>query len=700
MAVTKPIALDETLQAVNTTLQGIKTGIEERNTAFSTHAENKENPHEVTKAQVGLGNVLNVAQYSKDEVDASLLLKADKADTYTKDEVDSKESALNTTITNHVEDVTNPHSVTKAQVGLGNVRNVEQYSKDEVDTKLATKSDSTHNHDSRYYTETEVDTKFSDAETKLKNNVTITVDTDNNRQYNMAIYGTQVATFTVPPDKFIESVSYDADTDTMTFVFNKGDGTTETIDVDISDLVDTYTAGNGLNVASNQFSLKLKTGESVLKVDATGLSADTYTKTQIDSKDALKANSADVYTQAEIDASLLLKADKSTTYTKTEVDDLKTETDNTISTHKADTSNPHKVTKAQVGLDKVLNVASYSKDEVDTKLATKSDSTHTHDDRYYTETEIDTKVSTLNTEIGKKQTAALVTAFQSSPDDTHYPSEKLVKAQLDTKADKTDYLEHKADTDNPHNVTKAQVGLGNVLNVASYSKTEMDITVSSLNTAIGKKQNTANLVTEWQTTPDDTHYPSEKLVKDSIDEASSSVTTHANRADNPHSVTKEQVGLGNVLNVAQYSKTEVDTKLSGKSDTSHTHDDRYYTESEIDSKVTTINTELGKKQLTSNLVTAFQTTPDDTHYPSEKLVKTNLNSLSTTITNHTNNKSNPHGVTKAQVGLGNVLNVAAYSKTEIDDKIEAINTAIASMQTDLGLSVNDDGVLCVTYETV
>ncbi len=507
MAVTKPIVLDETLKAVNTTLSGIKTGIEERNTAFSTHAENKENPHEVTKAQVGLGNVLNVAQYSKDEVDASLLLKADKADTYTKDEVDSKESALNTTITNHVEDVTNPHSVTKAQVGLGNVRNVEQYSKDEVDTKLATKSDSTHNHDSRYYTETEVDTKFSDAETKLKNNVTITVDTDNNRQYNMAIYGTQVATFTVPPDKFIESVSYDADTDTMTFVFNKGDGTTETIDVDISDLVDTYTAGNGLNVASNQFSLKLKTGESVLKVDATGLSADTYTKKQIDDKDALKANSADVYTQAEIDASLLLKADKSTTYTKTEVDDLKTETDNTISTHKADTSNPHKVTKAQVGLDKVLNVASYSKDEVDTKLATKSDSTHTHDDRYYTE-------------------------------------------------------------------------------------------------------------------------------------------------------------------------------------------------DEVDSKVTTINTELGKKQLTSNLVTAFQTTPDDTHYPSEKLVKTNLNSLSTTITNHTNNKNNPHGVTKAQVGLGNVLNVAAYSKTEIDDKIEVINTAIASMQTDLGLSVNDDGVLCVTYETV
>ena len=33
-------------------------------------------------------------------------------------------------------------------------------------------------------------------------------------------------------------------------------------------------------------------------------------------------------------------------------------------------------------------------DEINTELSTKSDSTHNHDDRYYTETEIDTKLST------------------------------------------------------------------------------------------------------------------------------------------------------------------------------------------------------------------------------------------------------------------------------------------------------------------
>lgn len=49
---------------------------------------------------------------------------------------------------------------------------------------------------------------------------------------------------------------------------------------------------------------------------------------------------------------------------------------------------------------------------------------------------------------------------------------------------------------------------------------------------------------------------------------------------------------------------------------------------------------------------------------------TNLSQLTDNIgvATHIANKSNPHAVTKAQVGLGNVLNVASYSKTESDGK--------------------------------
>lgn len=65
------------------------------------HINNQNNPHNVTKQQVGLGNVANVEQASKQDFN------------------------------NHTTNRNNPHSVTKAQVGLGNVTNVEQASKQE-----------------------------------------------------------------------------------------------------------------------------------------------------------------------------------------------------------------------------------------------------------------------------------------------------------------------------------------------------------------------------------------------------------------------------------------------------------------------------------------------------------------------------------------------------------------------------------------
>lgn len=70
---------------------------------FQHHLDNHNNPHSVTKAQVGLGNVTNVEQASKQEFDAHT--------------------------TNH----NNPHNVTKSQVGLGNVDNIKQASYESVE---------------------------------------------------------------------------------------------------------------------------------------------------------------------------------------------------------------------------------------------------------------------------------------------------------------------------------------------------------------------------------------------------------------------------------------------------------------------------------------------------------------------------------------------------------------------------------------
>ena len=92
-------------------------------TNLKTHTDNKSNPHSVTKAQVGLGNVPNVATN-------------DQAPTYT---VATENTALTSgeklsvamgkiakainSLISHLSSTSNPHGVTKSQVGLGNVEN-------------------------------------------------------------------------------------------------------------------------------------------------------------------------------------------------------------------------------------------------------------------------------------------------------------------------------------------------------------------------------------------------------------------------------------------------------------------------------------------------------------------------------------------------------------------------------------------------
>ena len=96
-----------------------------------------------------------------------------------------------------------------------------------------------------------------------------------------------------------------------------------------------------------------------------------------------------------------------------------------------------------------------------------------------------------------------------------------------------------------------------------------------------------------------------------------------------------------------YTKSEINNALSGKSDTSHTHDDRYYTESEI-------NTKLSSKSDTSH-------THDDRYY-TETETDNKLSSKSDTSHNHDG---------------------SYYKKAEVDNKVSTINGNISTLQTDL-----------------
>lgn len=65
---------------------------------LKNHTDKRDNPHLVTKEQIGLSNVKNTEQASKSEFDS------------------------------HVSSKSNPHSVTASQIGLSNVKNIEQAS--------------------------------------------------------------------------------------------------------------------------------------------------------------------------------------------------------------------------------------------------------------------------------------------------------------------------------------------------------------------------------------------------------------------------------------------------------------------------------------------------------------------------------------------------------------------------------------------
>ena len=76
-------------------------------------------------------------------------------------------------------------------------------------------------------------------------------------------------------DGILEDVSYDANADKLLFTWNTIDSATgekKKVEVDVSDLVDTYSAGNGLNLDDHTFSVDVDdTTETFLSVGANGI---------------------------------------------------------------------------------------------------------------------------------------------------------------------------------------------------------------------------------------------------------------------------------------------------------------------------------------------------------------------------------------------------------------------------------------------
>lgn len=191
-------------------------------------------------------------------------------------------------------------------------------------------------------------------------------------------------------------------------------------------------------------------------------------------------------------------------------------------------------------------------------------------------------------------------------------------------------------------------------------KSELEPQVNNLNDAINTKQDST----------DNTLETTSKTVVGAINEVNSVTSAHINNTNNPHAVTKAQLGIENVDNTSDADKP-VSTA----------------TQSAISSTANTLRSELEKE---IELEVDF--------------LNSSISTVSTALTAHEANTANPHSVTAEQIGLGNVDNTSDLDKPISNAVQSALNNKV-TVETGKGLSTNDfttadkeklDGIQVVT----
>ncbi|MGQ9009064.1 hypothetical protein ACTXHP_12755 [Bacillus stercoris] len=135
------------LQEIGATQDDVTSSLNKAKSYTDELAARRDNPNQVTKAQVGLGNVDNVQQATKTEFNAHNTdstrhitstersnWNAKETTTGAQNKADTAEKNAKTYTDQHINDKSNPHGVTKDQVGLSNVTNDKQATKTEFDT--------------------------------------------------------------------------------------------------------------------------------------------------------------------------------------------------------------------------------------------------------------------------------------------------------------------------------------------------------------------------------------------------------------------------------------------------------------------------------------------------------------------------------------------------------------------------------------
>ena len=375
--------------------------------------------------------------------------------------------------------------------------------------------------------------------------------------------------------------------------------------------------------------------------------------TALDGKAAASHSHDDrYYTESEMDTALAGKADTGHFHAVTDVTGLES-----ALSGKAAASHAHDdryYTESEV--DTLLSgkaAASHSHDdryytdsEVDTALAGKAAASHAHDDRYYTETEIGNK-------LGEKSNMG------HTHDDRYY-TEDETDTLLSGKADSSDIPDVSAF------ITRLVNDLVNYYTKSeTYTKAEIDSKVSAIPKFAIKPVNSL---------------PSQDISETTVYLLTVQNGEQGNMYDEYIYAENAWEKLGTQTSdlSGYYTAAEVDALLSGLSVSGHTHDDRYYTETEIDGKVQEINSAIAGKA-------AGNHTHDDRYY-TETEIDNKLGGKSNT--GHSHVSSDVTGLDSALAGKAAVSHTHAQSDitdldTTLSGKAPASHTHTKSQITDL-----------------